>query len=191
MKKELFGLLTGLMLFPVLQAYSQDTAAKSQDVTVYDNVLKMADWAKFEYKTVLDSAKAGNEHSIKKFLEFHAVVDGIDALNHGVTCLELIPVATDEKFALSALACKPKLRKILLDRLILAQARTQKEQFRKSMTEWAPATWAVLNGLPYNIGPTEKPDFVPDSEMKEPGSTTSPMLTPQLMPRDTSAGKKQ
>lgn len=212
MKKLIFGSLAALLLFPAFQAQSQDTPSKDQHITVYDNVLKMADWAKFEYKTVLDSAKTGSTTAIKKFLEFHAVVDGADALNHGVTCLELIPVATDVQFASAALACKSKLRKIVLDRLILAQGRTQKEQFRKSMTEWAPATWAVLNGLPYDIGPKEKPGMKLDAEITTPESTSatltpqnmqpaanemvapqssSPSLTPQTMPRDTTAGKKQ
>lgn len=127
---------------------SNDIAAAMDKMAISEGVLKLADWAAFKYKDVLTRALGGDVAAIKEFVEFHAVADGRDGLNHGVTCLELIFVVGDEVFTSGILMCKPKLKELLLERLVLAQGRSKSEALKQSMTEWAPYTWAVLNNLP-------------------------------------------
>ncbi len=119
---------------------------KEVNIEVSDNVVKVADWANFRYREVLASAKTGDQSAIQKFLEFSGTVDGVDALNHAVSCLELIAAASDFPFSMACVSLKPKLKKVLLERLMLAQVRTKKIELRDSLTHWAPSTWAVLNG---------------------------------------------
>ena len=116
------------------------------DIEVSESVVKVADWAGFKYREVLAAAETGDQTSIKKFLEFSGTVDGVDALKHAVTCLELIPVANDFNFSMACHTLKPALQKTLLERLMLAQSRTKKVDLRDSMTHWASSTWGVLNG---------------------------------------------
>ena len=119
---------------------------KDVHIEVSENVVKVADWANFRYRDVLAAAKTGDQSAIKKFLEFSGTVDGVDALNHAVSCLELITAATDMSFSMACVSLKPKLKKVLIERLMLAQVRTKKTELRDSLTHWAPSTWAVLNG---------------------------------------------
>jgi hypothetical protein len=42
----------------------------------------------------------------------------------------------------------------MLERLPLAQGRTKVETLKKPLSEWAPLTWAVLNGQPYEPADT-------------------------------------
>jgi hypothetical protein len=79
-------------------------------------------------------------------LEFSGTVDGTESLQHATTCLELIPLATDEKMGAVISSLKPKLKTILLDRIQLAQGRTKKENLIKPLQEWAPLTWKALHG---------------------------------------------
>lgn len=152
MKKELFVWVFALLVIPFLDAGCQNTqtAATSaeKDVTVFPGVLKTADWAGFKYMDVLKKAKTGHYPAIREFLEFHGTADGVDGLDHAVTCLELIPVAGDYQFATAILLCKPKLREVLLDRLTLAQGRTKKTELQQPMAQWAPDVWAALHGQP-------------------------------------------
>lgn len=121
-------------------------APKNVHIEVSENVVKVADWANFKYREVLSAAKAGDQSAIKKFLEFSGTVDGVDALNHAVSCLELIAAASDFPFSMACVSLKPKLKKVLIERLMMAQVRTKKTDLRDSLTHWAPSTWAVLNG---------------------------------------------
>ncbi len=124
----------------------QKAPLPDSSVTVFDGVLKLADWAGVKYNEELAKAQTGDVVAVKKLLDFHATADGVDALNHAVTCLELLPVVGDDRFASAVLGCKPKLKQLILERLILAQGRTKKEHLRKSMTDWAPYTYAYLAG---------------------------------------------
>jgi hypothetical protein len=119
------------------------------DVTVFESVLSTAGWANFKYVDQLSQAKQGDYKATLKLLEFSGTVDGIAALDHSVTLLELLLSGGDLPFAAAVNMAKPKLKSVLLDRLQLAQARTQKVELRKPIAEWAPTTWAVLHGEPF------------------------------------------
>jgi hypothetical protein len=129
-----------------------DTTIPKYEIEVFAGVLKMADWAGFKYHEVMARAEKGEYMAIKEFVNFHSIVDGVDGINHGVSCLELVSKATDYRFSSVCMIVKPKLRKMLLDRMTLAQVRTKKEQFREPMSKWAPLTWAALNNQPLPSG---------------------------------------
>ncbi len=139
-----------------------DSLLQNYEIEVFQNVLKMADIASFKYKEVLSKAKTGDIGAIKQMLDFHKVVDGADALNHGVTCLELLSLAGDGQFASAVSLCKPKLKELVLERLMLAQGRTKKPFLRQSLTNWAPITWAYLNGIKI---PTQEQKPEPESTL--------------------------
>ncbi len=121
---------------------------KPANIEVSESVVKMADWAGFKYRDILAAGQIGDQEAIKKFLEFSGTVDGTDAEKHAVTCLELIPVASDFAFAMSCHTLKPALKTVLLERLMLAQVRTKNLELREPMEQWAPITWSVLHGGP-------------------------------------------
>jgi len=156
MRKELFTWIFVLLLMPFVQAGCQtDAKANSaavehgaSDIFVSESVVRFAEQMGFKYVEVLEKAKKGDRKAIRDFLEFHGTTDGMDAINHAVTCLELIPVAGDENMALTCKYVKPKLNQVLLERFTLAQGRTHNEDLRKPMAEWAPMTWAAINNLP-------------------------------------------
>jgi hypothetical protein len=135
-----------LLLLPFLLTGFFAAAQTDQAVTVFPGVLRMAEWAKFPYEKTLAEAKKGDGRSIVKLLDFQGAVDGDDAINHAVTCLELIPVAGDDKFHDALRLTNPKVRKAFLDRLLLAQGRTKHEALRVGMSEWAPRSWNALHG---------------------------------------------
>jgi len=131
-------------LFSPVMIHAQQ--GKKMDIDISSDVLKTAEWAAFKYMEKLDLAQTGDQKAIKEFLEFSAVVDGKEAIQHAVTCIELIPFTTDEKMGAVIYILKPKLREALLERFQLAQGRTKKEEMRKPLQEWAPLTWKGLNG---------------------------------------------
>lgn len=120
--------------------------ATEVDVTVFEPVLATAKWANFKYEEHLLDAKKGDYKATLKLLEFSGTVDGVEALNHSVTLLELLKSGGDIPFAAAVNMSKTTLKKVLLDRLQLAQGRTKKLELQKPMAEWAPTTWDVLNG---------------------------------------------
>ncbi len=142
MKKVLFASLMGLFLTPAVSLFAQSEVFISKDV------LKTAEWASFKYKDVVKKAITGDRDAVQKLFDFSRYVDGVEALDHAVTCLELIPRATDRKIAEGIIHLQPKLKKVILDRAVLAQGRTKKVELQQPMKAWAPITWDVLNGLP-------------------------------------------
>ena len=150
------------------------------DVSISSGVLKTAEWANFKYMENLDLAQSGDQKGIKAMLEFTGTVDGIEALEHATTCIELILLATDEKVGSVISSLKPKLKTVLLDRFQMAQGLTEKEDLRKPLLAWAPLTWKALNGERVSCGscmhegplPASKPgtqqtnsaDPIPDTE---------------------------
>lgn len=165
-----------------------DSLMKGYEVEVFQNVLKMAEWASFKYMEVLEQAKKGDVNAIYKMLDFHRYVDGKDALNHGVTCLELLPLAGDEAYAKAVSMCKLKLREVVKERLMLAQGRTKKGFLQQQPIEtWAPWTWNHLNEkeppLPEKV--VEKPKTETPSAAPNAGSSSTPA------PKDVSSQKKQ
>lgn len=115
-------------------------------VEISPKVLKTAEWAKFDYMKNIDMAQRGDYHAMKNLLDFSGTVDGTEALQHATTCLELIPEVSDETFASAVSVLRPKLKTVMLDRLVLAQGRTKKTDLQKPLQEWAPLTWDALNG---------------------------------------------
>lgn len=145
--KMILTTLFALGLF--IQLNTAQEAKQASDVTVFPSVLSTAQWAGFKYTEQLQLAKTGDLKAVSSLLDFSGTVDGVDALNHAVTCLELLPFSTDLVFAAAVNKAKPKLKKVLLDRLVLAQGRTTNLELRKPLAEWAPLTWDVLNGKPF------------------------------------------
>lgn len=171
MRKVLLFSILALIASPLVQVDCQNSIENTGTVEVSASVLKTAEWSGFDYKGTLDKALTGNAIAIQNFIKFHSVVDGVEGISHGVSCLEMIPNVGDETFASACLNVNPKLFKIVLDRLMLAQGRTKKEALRQSLTNWAPLTWSVLNGngLPATeskISPEDKQKNVEDSQPK-------------------------
>lgn|GEM_PF-2441177 len=135
------------LLFCCLLAVSvQAQEGKKSALVVSDAVLKTAEWGGFKYMENLDKAQAGNQTAIKSLLEFSGTVEGAEALEHATTCLDLIPLATDEIMGSTISSVKPKLKTALLERFVLAQGRTKNVELQKPLAESAPLTWKALNG---------------------------------------------
>jgi hypothetical protein len=128
---------------------SAQTDQKAAEITVFESVLNTAKWAGFPYQETLNQAKKGDHKATVKLLDFSGTVDGSSALDHSVTLLELLGSGIDNTFAAALHMSKPKMRSVILDRLKLAQARTQNVALREPISKWAPVTWGVLNGKPY------------------------------------------
>jgi hypothetical protein len=148
MKVKYFILALLSICFWQQNAVAQTPNAEA-DVTVSESVLKTASWANFKYLDQLAMAKRGDVKAALKLMQFSGTVDGVEALDHSVTLLELIVSGGDQVFAEAANQAKPKLKSVLLDRLQLAQGRTKKVELREPMSAWAPSTWDVLNGKPF------------------------------------------
>ena len=119
--------------------------APAPDVEVSDAVMRTAKTFNFDYLETLKKAKDGDMKSIAEFVRFHKYTDEIEGINHGVACLELILFATDATFATACNGLSVGVKKVLWERLQIAQARTKKEELRKPLKDWAPQTWRMLN----------------------------------------------
>ncbi|MCC7246061.1 MAG: hypothetical protein IT269_10300 [Saprospiraceae bacterium] len=137
-------LVTGFMATLSAQEMTPPSMPKHK-ISIGDGMQRQAQWAKFDYTDVLERAKKGEYKAIKDFLEFSAVVDGVDALDHAVTCIELLQYASDYRYSSVLQILKPNLRNVLKDRFQLAQGRTKVEELSKPMAQWAPMSWAILN----------------------------------------------
>lgn len=134
--------------FVILFLASGFAAFGQENVYVSKSVLKTADWAGFKYNEVLKKSMTGDQNALNQFFKFSSVVDGVEGIDHAVTCLELIPLASDQNVSSSLLLANDKLKKLILDRLVLAQSKTKKAELRQAIQSWAPFTWAALNHLP-------------------------------------------
>lgn len=142
--KSILRVITLLVfIFPFML---QAQAGKQADVEIFSDVLKTAEWASFKYMANIELAKKGDQKALKDLFEFSGTVDGVEALQHATTCIELISLAGDEKMGAVIYILKPKLKTVLLERFQLAIGRTKKEELRKPLQEWAPLTWKALNG---------------------------------------------
>ncbi len=116
------------------------------EVTVFDNVVKSAKEQKFDYVAMLEKARKGDEKAIKEFFDFSRFADGLDGFDHATTCLELMPKANDVNVAKACSGMKPSLKRMLLERLAIAQSRTKKPELQSPPFEQQfPLTFAVLN----------------------------------------------
>ncbi|MCK6692504.1 MAG: hypothetical protein L6Q97_10420 [Thermoanaerobaculia bacterium] len=172
MKKRIINSLIIILLTPGFHLFGQN-------VFISKSVLKTADWANFEYKDVLKKAIAGNEEAIQQLFKFNNAVDGVEGIEHNVTCLELIPLASDLKVANALVFTKPKLKQVVLSRMILAQGKTQKPELKKPMESWAPRTWAVLNNKPLPYAPPSEQEMAEKQKksavsVAKPGEEVSP-----------------
>lgn len=173
--------------FVLLFLAFSSTGYSQNNVFISKDVLKTAEWADIKYKDLVKKASAGNKSSITTLFDFHRFVDGVEGLDHGVTCLELIPLAGDKAVAQSIYILKPKLKKVVLDRLILAQGRTQKVELREALSKWAPMTWEVVNGRPLPAaasGESEAP-------RKDYGTPDRDSNAPTLTPTGPDSGGRQ
>lgn len=157
MKNEFVGWMFALLILPFVNAGCQNTSAGTPgaDIEISPAALKTAEWSGFKYREVLDKAKTGDLEAIKQFLNFHRVVDGADAVGHAVSCLELIPVVGDYKYALAVQSCKPNLKLVLKARLVMAQGHTKKTELVKPLEQWAPNVWAAVDGKPLVSSPAD------------------------------------
>ena len=150
MKKIMLGCLLIAFLIPAVRSAAQ------KKVYVSDKVLKTASWARFKYKDELKNALNQDPAAVRRLLEFSGTVDGQEGLDHAVTCLEMIPAATDDVVAVVVAGMKPNAKKLLLERLSGAVSRTQKKELQKPIAEWAPNTWAALNNKPVTVAPKQE-----------------------------------
>ena len=154
MKKGFVFSLLVLFFLPLFHGGCQNVKPTGPGgIFVSDAVQKTAKWAGFDYDGVLARAKTGDYKAILEFLEFHGTLDGMDGINHGTTCLELVAVATDDHFASVCQILKPKLRDVVLERMMQGASRTKNPALNnKSLTETCPMTWAALTGKAGNNG---------------------------------------
>ena len=186
MKVKYFVVALFAFVFTTQSSSAQATNSEV-DVQVFESVLSTATWANFKYIDHLAMAKRGDIKATFELLRFSGTVDGTAALDHSVTLLELIASAGDQPFGEALNQAKPKLKSVLLDRLQLAQGRTKKEELRKPLAEWAPATWDVLNGKPFvrKLSAEAEQSCL---RSHEPGGGAA--LKPELAPTKDAAGSK-
>ncbi len=115
------------------------------EISVSDDVLKTAKVMGVDYLPLLEKAKTGDVDAIRTFFEFHRFADGLEGFEHGQTCLELIPFAQDDKVGQACTNFKPGMKKLILERLVLAQTRTKKEELKQPLINWANATYTALS----------------------------------------------
>lgn len=170
MLKNLLVVFSVCAIAPVFNAGCQSVSV-NPEIEVSNAVLKTAETFDFKYMDVLTKAKTGNIQSIQEFIRFHKYVDDMEAINHGVSCLELISFASDAKFAAACKLSTVNLRKVLAERLQQAQGKTKKEDLRKPLKDWAPMTWTALNASE-NTPDTNAKIYDPAMQnMKKPGAT--------------------
>lgn len=143
------------MLLLAVAGFSQKKSNKAASIS--DDVLAIADQLKIDYKGLVKKASAKDTLAIHELLEFSRMLDNQTAINHAVTCLELIPLAGDEAFAQEVSKRLIKLKALLLSQITQAQSLTQKEALKKPMSEWAPYTWEALNNRQYYIPSKDAP----------------------------------
>jgi len=146
MKKAL--LLNLALLLVAASGFSQ------KKVYMSDAVLKLADQVQVDYKGLVKKSIAKDTLALKDLFEFSRMLDNNTLTEHAVTCLELIPLATDEMFARAVRSRSVKMKAFLLRNITEAQGATQKKDLKKPLSEWAPQSWAALNNFQY-VPPSE------------------------------------
>ena len=151
MKKTCLAAIILLLVLPASVLVAQKNVYQSKDV------VKTAEQIKFQYKDVLKKAIGQDQKAIGQLFEFSRILDGQEALEHAVTCLEIIPFVTDKVMALALEQVNPKLRTASLERLVQAQGLTDKAELKKPIQSWAPYTWEALNNRPVIFPSTATP----------------------------------
>lgn len=190
MKHTLIALIL-IFLFPnaaTLHAQVEQSTEIGK-VTVAPSLLKFANLMGFKYLDILERSKKGEINAIVELMEFHGATDGKDAINHALACLEMMPVATDIRCALSYQNMKDVLKKLLLERFEIAQGKTEIEALRRPMKEWAPMSWAALNNLPIDCPTCEFSKKMAGEYQKNPDGTITKILPqeselkPEMVPQ--------
>jgi hypothetical protein len=139
-------------------------------VEVSNSVVDQAAVFNIDYGKALDEAKTGRIEPVMKFINIHKYVDGVSGLEHGLACIELIPLIGDGNFAQACSMVKPGMRKLLVERLPLSQARSKNTALHAPLKDWAPLTWATINEQPIpaqkdsNGNDITKPNPTPSEE---------------------------
>lgn len=194
MKKVL--LLNFVLLLMAASGFSQKKVYLSEDV------LKLASQVEVDYKGLVKKSMAKDTIALKDLFEFSRMLDNKAITEHAVTCLELIPLATDDMFARAVRSRSVKMKAFLLRNITEAQGFTQKKALKKPLSEWAPYTWAALNN--FQDVPTSENTSVPskggsleqqavqDAEKstapQQPNSATTPTAI-DAAPASTKPGK--
>lgn len=126
-------------------AFAQCGLNVEPEVTVSEAVVQSAKELKFDYVEVLEKARKGDQEAVTKFFDFHRLADGVDGLQHGITCLELIPFAGDANVAEACSKFKPGLKKLIFERLVYGQANTKKEDLKKPLEQNFPSVYKAFN----------------------------------------------
>lgn len=139
--------------FLVILLFTLSAAAHAQKkgVFVSDAVVAVAQQMQVDYKGLVRKASAKDAKALQELFEFTRLLDGAALNDHLQTCLELIPVATDEVYAKALESRSSGLKSYLLKNMEAVQGRVQKESLKKPIGEWAPYTWEALNGREVNI----------------------------------------
>jgi hypothetical protein len=184
MKKAL--LLHFVLLLSVVALSAQ------KKVYISENVLKVAAQAEFDYKDMVKKAAKKDGDALQKLFEFGRIVDGKEVNEHALTCLELIPLATDEVYANAVATRNVKLKTALRRWITQAQESTTNEELKKPLSEWAPYTWEALNNrelkLPSKDDATATPDAGQGSlknELAKPADSTTPTPNNSTTPATT------
>ena len=160
MKKGLLGGALLTLLLGATTGCSQDNPAnqneKSTPATtaavaagseapITPELIRLSEFIKLDYKTTLANCKKGDQQAILEFLDFHRIVEEKSAVEHSLVCLDMIAAAGDDNVVNVCVGLKEKLKVLIRERLVAAQAKSTNPQLQKSMSEWAPKTWAALN----------------------------------------------
>ncbi len=141
-----FLVATATFLLAASAGFSQ-----KKGIFISDAAVEMAQKLQIDYKGLVKKASAKDTKALTELFEFTVWPEGALITEHVQTCLELIPVVTDEVYAKALESRHPGLKAFLLRHIPAAQERTAKENLKKPLQEWAPYTWEALNGREVNI----------------------------------------
>ncbi|TNE52409.1 MAG: hypothetical protein EP344_15800 [Bacteroidetes bacterium] len=134
-----------LIVFFGVILLTANLVSAQKKVTISKTVVATADQVKMDYKSTVKKASEKDSKAISELLEFSRLVDGAEATEHAVTCLELITRSGDWAMAKAIESRKATLKKALLKRFTEAQKSTQYAELKKPIKSWAPYTWEALN----------------------------------------------
>jgi hypothetical protein len=167
MQKRLLGSALFVLLLGATTGCSQDSPASKNDLKgsgttaapaaapapgsdapITDELLRLSEFAKMDYKATLSNCKKGDKTALLEFFDFHRIVEEKSAVEHSLVCLDMIAASNDAVVSDVCSSLKPKLKTLVVERLTAAQPKSAKPALQKPMSEWAPKTWAALNNLP-------------------------------------------
>lgn len=148
MQKILFVLTLLVLGAAACQQNQVTTNSNMSGIDVPPSVLKVAKDYQIDYQSILNRALKNDPTGLSDLLDFHRYAENVDGVQHGVVCLEIIPVVGDASFAEACKRINANRRKVVLDRLLLAQEKTSKADLKQPIQQWAPETWAALSPQP-------------------------------------------